>query len=61
MVLIFKPTDTVPAAITQLAEYTTHYGTLEDKTTVYVCSNYVCQQPTTNPTTVLEQLGVKQE
>ncbi len=58
MVLLFKPTNTVPAAITRFAEYTTHYGALDDKTTVYVCSNYVCQQPTTSITTALEQLGI---
>ncbi|NPC91353.1 thioredoxin domain-containing protein [Bacillus sp. WMMC1349] len=39
-----------------IAEFATDYHSIEDKTTVYVCENFACQQPTTNIDEVLERL-----
>lgn len=39
--------------ITQIADFTKYQFALDDKATAYVCLNYVCKQPTTDPQQML--------
>jgi uncharacterized protein YyaL (SSP411 family) len=45
-----------PAEVADIAPFASEYEPLEDETTVYVCENFACQQPTTDVESVVEQL-----
>ncbi|MEM7343608.1 MAG: thioredoxin domain-containing protein [Chloroflexota bacterium] len=47
VVLLRGPEEDAP--LTELADYTKYYYTIDDKATVYVCQNYICEFPTTDP------------
>ena len=56
-VVLLKPVDEQVPEIVQLAPYTDAYTALEGRATAYVCSNYSCQLPTTDPGEMLRLLG----
>lgn len=45
-----------PADVAGIAPFAAEYEPLGDETTVYVCENFACQQPTTDVEFVAEQL-----
>jgi uncharacterized protein YyaL (SSP411 family) len=57
-VVVFRPGDTPAPAIVALAPYTQTQKPLQGKATAYVCQNYVCNRPTTDPRAMLEALGL---
>jgi uncharacterized protein YyaL (SSP411 family) len=46
-VVLFRRADEATADITHLAEFTKDLSSLNDKTTAYVCRNFLCELPTT--------------
>ncbi|WP_249033918.1 hypothetical protein [Bacillus inaquosorum] len=49
----FKPNDSIlvaehPDECTDIAPFAADYRIIDGKTTVYICENFACQQPTTN-------------
>ena len=42
--------------LAQLADYTSFYYAIDDQATAYVCQNYVCEFPTTDPEKMIELL-----
>jgi uncharacterized protein len=56
-VIMLKLIGEESSEITRLAPYTATYTVKEGKATAYVCSNYSCQLPTTDPAEMLRQLG----
>lgn len=60
-VLMFKPTSKEVSSLVRIAPYAKPCVALAGKTTAYVCSNHACHQPTTDPTKVLELLGIKEK
>ncbi len=56
-VVIVKPLGDEASEIVRLAPYTEIYSLVKGKATSYVCSNYSCQLPTTDPKKMLELLG----
>jgi uncharacterized protein YyaL (SSP411 family) len=60
VVLMYKNGDADHTGLTQIAEYTKQYKLLDGKATAYVCSNYVCQQPTTDMQTLLSMLRIEE-
>jgi len=57
-VVLFVPSDKPPEII-QLAEFTKHQHPINGKATAYVCQNYSCKFPTTDPEKMLELLNTK--
>ena len=55
-VVLLKPTEERSPEIVNLAGYTRNFKKLKDRTTAYVCNNYLCRQPTTDIRTMLSQL-----
>lgn len=55
-VILLVPTDAKTETITQLAPFTKDYEPLDGKATAFVCTNYVCQSPTTDVKTMLKLL-----
>jgi uncharacterized protein YyaL (SSP411 family) len=55
-VVLFRPVDVEAPPIIGLAEYTRYQLAIEDKTTAYVCLNYACKEPATDPKKMLELL-----
>jgi uncharacterized protein len=45
-----------PAEVADVAPFASEYEMIDDETTVYVCENFACQQPTTDVEAVMEQL-----
>jgi uncharacterized protein len=45
-----------PADVADIAPFAAEYEPLGDETTVYMCENFACQQPTTDVESVAEQL-----
>jgi uncharacterized protein YyaL (SSP411 family) len=58
-VVLFRPDDTPAPPITKLAPYTQSQKPLQGKATAYVCQNYVCNRPTTDPQAMLTALGLR--
>jgi uncharacterized protein YyaL (SSP411 family) len=58
-VVLFRPGQEESPDITRLAEYTKYQTSIDGKATAYVCLNYNCKLPTTDPREMLELLGVK--
>ncbi|MDH3599098.1 MAG: thioredoxin domain-containing protein [Candidatus Tectomicrobia bacterium] len=57
-VVVFRPNDTQAPAISKLAPFTQNQKPLQGKATAYVCQNFVCNMPTTDPQEMLTSLGV---
>jgi uncharacterized protein YyaL (SSP411 family) len=55
-VLLFKPTDKTAIRIIKLAPFTKEYEPIDDSATVYVCTNFVCQKPTSDAKDMLKLL-----
>lgn len=47
-VVLFRPSDELHPAITELSPFTQELTALEGKTTAYICRDYQCSQPTTD-------------
>ena len=58
-VVILKPTEQNAPEITRLAEFTKYQNSRDGKATAYVCLNYNCKLPTTDPGKMLELLAGK--
>jgi uncharacterized protein YyaL (SSP411 family) len=56
-VVVFRPSDTPAPAISKLAPFTQHQKPLQGQATAYVCQNFVCNRPTTDPQAMLTSLG----
>jgi len=57
-ILILKPTENAEK-LEKIFPYILEMKLLENKTTVYVCSNYSCKQPTNNATKLRQLLEQK--
>ena len=55
-VLLFRPTDADKSAITEIADYTRGLQSVDGQPTAYVCRNFHCQLPVTEPEKMLELL-----
>ena len=52
-VVIFRPSDEEEPEITKVAGFTRDIVTVEGRATAYVCTNYACDIPTTDPEEML--------
>jgi len=59
-IVLFRPNEEESPDITRLAEYAKYQSSIDGKATAYVCLNYSCKLPTTDPLKMLELLEVKQ-
>lgn len=59
-VVVLRPADESAAQIEAIAEYTKHQHRLDSKATAYVCLNYNCELPTTDPKKMVELLEGQQ-
>ncbi|HUP47360.1 MAG TPA: thioredoxin domain-containing protein [Thermoanaerobaculia bacterium] len=57
-VVLLRPAGEESPPITRLAPYTELQRSIGGKPTVYVCTNYHCKMPTTDPGTMRRQLGL---
>jgi uncharacterized protein len=55
-ILMFRPEGEEVPEISQLAPFTEMQKSIEGKATAYICKNYVCNVPTTNVRTAIEQI-----
>ena len=55
-VVLFRPMDHESPYITRIASYTDGQTSIDNKATAYVCRNYNCELPTTDPNKMLELL-----
>ncbi len=60
-VVVFRPGDTKEPPIADVAPFTKTQKPLQGKATAYVCQNYICNKPTTDPQAMLTALGVSAE
>jgi uncharacterized protein YyaL (SSP411 family) len=60
-VVILRPGKETPSRITEIAPFTEYQKSINGKATVYVCRNYNCHFPTTDPAEALKMLGVKEK
>jgi uncharacterized protein YyaL (SSP411 family) len=58
-VVLFRPVEVDGPPITRIAEYTDAQTAIDGKATAYVCQNYACKAPTTDPAEMVELLGKK--
>jgi len=58
-VVVFRSSVEESPPITRIAKYTAPHGAIGGRTTAYVCSDYACEEPTTDPDRMLELLGVR--
>ena len=56
-VVLLRPTEDASPPIAQLASYTKYQLAVGGKPTAYVCRNYECKLPTTDPAKMLQLLG----
>ncbi len=54
-IVLFKPTD-VDSEINSISPFISSYHEINDKTTIYICTNYECKQPVTNINDMLKLL-----
>ncbi len=59
MVVLLNPTEQELSDIFNVAEFIKHQMSRNGKATVYVCLDYVCNQPTTDIEKMLELLNVE--
>ncbi|WP_292393178.1 thioredoxin domain-containing protein [Methanoculleus sp. UBA303] len=59
-VVIFRPTDEEEPEITRIAGFTRDIVTIEGRATAYVCTNYACDIPTTDPDEMLRLMKTTQ-
>ncbi len=59
-VVLFRPSGEDTSALSHIAPFTKNLSSLNGKTTVYVCTNYTCKMPTTEATTMLDLLNMKE-
>lgn len=57
-VVVFRPGDTPSPPIAAVAPFTQTQKPLKGKATAYVCQNYICNKPTTDPQVMLSALDV---
>ena len=55
MVVILK--DPGDDSLAEIAEFTRYQGMLDGRATAYVCENFLCNLPTTNPAVMMDLLG----
>jgi len=55
-VVLMRPTSGEEPDISKIAEFTKYHKSLDGKATAYVCLNYLCKTPTTDPAKMLELL-----
>jgi uncharacterized protein YyaL (SSP411 family) len=55
-VVVLKPIGEKTPKIEKIAEYIKNYRAIEGKATAYVCSNFSCKKPTTDPQEMLKLL-----
>ena len=55
-VVHLRPSDEESPAVDRLANYTEYLVADQGRATAYVCQNFVCNQPTTDPETMLAML-----
>ncbi|MCI0417173.1 thioredoxin domain-containing protein, partial [bacterium] len=55
-VVLMRPTSGEEPDISKIAEFTKYQKSLDGKATAYVCLNYLCKTPTTDPAKMLELL-----
>jgi len=60
-IVLFRPAGEEEPEITRLARFTQHHASIAGKATAYVCLDYECRLPTTEPGKMLELLGVYTE
>jgi len=53
---VHRPSGEDEPEIARFAEFVKNQTTLDDHATAYVCVNYACQEPTTDPERVVELL-----
>ncbi len=58
-IVLLRPSKGESPEISRLAEYTKNQASIDGKATAYVCLNYSCKLPTTDPEKMLELLGVR--
>ena len=56
-IVLFKPAEESSPEITGIAEYTTNYASLNNRTTAYICVDYQCNLPTNDIEKMLDLLG----
>ena len=55
-VVLFRPTGQEAPPITQIAAFTKNQESVDGKATAYVCLNFACKLPTTDPQAMLQDL-----
>jgi uncharacterized protein YyaL (SSP411 family) len=55
-IVLMRPLDSENSDISKIAEFTKYQKAVNDKATAYVCLNYACKNPTTDPAKMLELL-----
>jgi hypothetical protein len=55
-VVIFLPTEGDPSTINQITGFTKELSAAEGKSTAYVCKNFQCSLPTTDPGKMIDLL-----
>jgi hypothetical protein len=58
-VVLFRPSSQEVPEICHIAEFSKNLTAIDGKTTVYVCTNYMCKFPTTDLNKVYDLLNVK--
>jgi len=58
-VVLFRPANQKTPEIARIAEFSKNLTAIDDKPTVYVCTNYMCRFPTTDLNKVYDLLKVK--
>jgi uncharacterized protein YyaL (SSP411 family) len=56
--IILRPSEVARPPVDSLAEFAGAHSSKGDRATAYVCLNYACQTPTTDPAEMLRLLGV---
>jgi uncharacterized protein YyaL (SSP411 family) len=59
MVVLLNPTEQKSPDIFRVAESLKDQTSIDNRTTAYVCVNYACKQPVTDPKKMMKLLGVK--
>jgi uncharacterized protein YyaL (SSP411 family) len=60
VVVIFRPSGEETPEIAEVAGFTRDIVAIEEAATAYVCTNYACDIPTTDPDEMLRLIGSKE-